>query len=65
MLEKSILRVPDVCKLLSISQPSLFRWRRIGIFPQPVKYGPNTVGWERQTVEDWLKAKKSAGQAAQ
>lgn len=65
MSEKAILRIPDVCKQYSISQPTLFRWRRIGIFPQPIKFGPNSVGWERQTVEDWLKAKKSASQAAQ
>lgn len=62
MLEKTILRVPDVCKLLSISKPTLFRWRRIGIFIPEIKFGPNSVGWYRQDVEDWLKAKKSAGQ---
>ena len=59
---RNILRVPEVCKFLSISKPTLFRWRRLELFPQPIRLGPNSVGWEQKTIEAWLAAKKPTQQ---
>lgn len=59
MNENSVLRVPDVCKILNISAPTLSRWRRIGHFPQAVQYGPNMVGWPRHVVDQWLAEKEN------
>ncbi|MEJ3960633.1 AlpA family phage regulatory protein [Brachymonas sp. G13] len=62
-LKSAILRYPEVAVLLNISQESLYRWQRVGLFPKPVKYGPRCVGWPREVVEQWL-ADKRAAQAA-
>lgn len=58
MYEKAILRAADVCSLLNVSQPTLYRWIRNERFPKGFRYGPNTVGWDRATVDAWVTAKK-------
>ncbi len=60
MYQKTILRAADVCSILNISIPSLYRWIRVGLFPKPIKYGPNCAGWESNTLDAWVEAKKSA-----
>ena len=62
MHEKSILRAADVCSILNVSMPTLYRWQRCGLFPKSIKYGPNCSGWERQTVDAFIAEKKSASQ---
>jgi prophage regulatory protein len=52
-----LLRPKDVCALLRISQPTLYRWIREKILPSPIKYGPMLTGWERDTIDDWLRQK--------
>lgn len=56
-----ILRAADVCRSLSISVPTLYRWVRDGIFPPGIHYGPKCVGWPRQAVEAWLEQKSNSG----
>lgn len=60
MFEKTVLRVADVCQILSISQPTLYRWQNIGHFPKSTKYGPGMVGWPRTVVEQWIEEKQNS-----
>ncbi len=60
-MEKTILRSPDICSLLGVSQPTFYRWIRVGRFPKGIKYGPRVVGWPRELVEKWLTEKQTAG----
>lgn len=64
MQDKTILRTADVVTLLNISKPTLYRWVREGRFPAGVKYGPNTTGWPRHVVDQWLAAKESRATAS-
>lgn len=61
----AILRVPDVCAVIQISKPTLYLWIREGLFPRGMKYGPNTVGWRRETVEAWVHEKMNPSVSAQ
>lgn len=61
MNERAILRAADVCTVLNISVPTLYRWIRLCRFPKGFAYGPHTVGWTRDSVEQWI-ANKAAGQ---
>ena len=58
-----ILRPNDVIEILNIAKPTFFRWRRLGLFPQPINFGPRCVGWRKSTVDAWL-AEKAASQTA-
>jgi predicted DNA-binding transcriptional regulator AlpA len=53
----ALLRKPDVCKIIHVSMPTLYRWIRIGHFPKPHRYGPKLTGWTPKQVQDWLTEK--------
>ena len=48
--EKLLLKQSEVLELLSISKTTLFRWRKEGIFPEPIQLGSNTVRYKTQEV---------------
>lgn len=52
----SIVRPKELCEMLSISLPTLYRWASEGYLPQKVKLGPNAVGWRYSDIEGWLKS---------
>lgn len=60
MYDRAILRAADVCALLNISAPTLYRWIKLARFPRGFPYGPHTVGWTREVVEKWIAEKQAA-----
>lgn len=64
MTGKQILRAADVACTLGVSLPCLYRWIKDERFPRGVRYGPNVVGWPRETVEKWIADKTAAGSVA-
>jgi prophage regulatory protein len=49
-----LLTVTDVCKLLRISKPTLWRLRRSGDFPDPTTVTERIFGWRRSEIDAWL-----------
>lgn len=49
-----LLTVTDVCKLLRISKPTLWRLRRSGNFPDPTTVTERIFGWRRAEIDAWL-----------
>jgi predicted DNA-binding transcriptional regulator AlpA len=56
-----LLRVADVCRLLRISKPTLWRLRRANDFPEPTEVTDRVIAWRKSEVELWLRG-RSAGQ---
>lgn len=52
-----ILRVKEVSELLSLSKSTIWRLRREGDFPEPLKLGPKSVGWYESDVTAWIKSR--------
>lgn len=52
-----LLREGDVAARLSVSIPTLRRWRKIGEGPGWLKLTGGAVRYERATLEDWLRSK--------
>jgi predicted DNA-binding transcriptional regulator AlpA len=48
------LRPSDVCRLLRISKPTLWRLRRTTGFPEPTELTDRVIGWRRSEIEVWL-----------
>jgi prophage regulatory protein len=44
----------EVLALMRVSAPTLKRWVRAGVFPAPLKVGPNTLRWRRSEIDDHL-----------
>ena len=51
MIEKRILRRPEVEKLVGLSSATIYRLMDRGAFPRPKKLGIRAVGWATAEVE--------------
>lgn len=47
----SVRRVSELC---GVSIATIWRWSSSGLFPAPVKLGPNTTRWRTNDIEAWL-----------
>ena len=57
------LRANDVCRLLRISKPTLWRLRRKHGFPEPTEVTDRVIAWRRSEVEGWLRERDRNGRA--
>lgn len=65
MLESlQLLRVADVCRLLRISKPTLWRLRRAHDFPEPMEVTDRVIAWRKAEVEGWLRERSQRWTAA-
>lgn len=53
-----ILRKHEVLDVTGISAATVYRWIKDGLFPRPVKLGPNSVGWREADVLSWLESRE-------
>lgn len=37
------------------SDVTLWRWEKAGIFPRRTKLGPNSIGYKKSSIDDWVK----------
>ena len=51
-LERQILRVADLIAQLNLSRTTIWRMRRAGEFPQPIRLSANTVGWPAHVIDE-------------
>lgn len=50
-----LLNCESVCSILNVSPTTLWRMRREGVFPNPIKIpGFSSQGWLESTVEKWI-----------
>jgi prophage regulatory protein len=52
-----MLRMRDVLAMTGISRSTLWRKIRAGDFPAPFELGVNTVAFESDAVDAWLKSR--------
>lgn len=57
-----LMKLKDVCEMLTISRATVYRWVDEGKFPEPVILGQeegkrSAVRWYEADVLDWLKSK--------
>ncbi len=53
--EERIIRATEVCRRLGISQTTLWRWRREGVFPDPKTIkGTSLQGWLESEFARWV-----------
>ena len=55
--EGRFLRKPEVLKKTGVSDTTLWRWEKKGLFPKRVTLGPNISGWWSPEVNAWEQAK--------
>ncbi len=58
--ERQILRVADLQAQLGLSRTTIWRLRRAGEFPQPIRLSANAVGWPAHLIDEWLTKRPEA-----
>ena len=58
--ERQILRVADLEAQLNLSRTTIWRLRRAGVFPQPIRLSANAVGWPADVIDEWLSERPKA-----
>jgi excisionase family DNA binding protein len=53
-LGTDMLTAAQVCKLLAMSRPTLYRWVAEKRFPSPIKMGSRMARWTPSAIESWL-----------
>lgn len=56
-----LLPLPEVCRRVGLSRPSVYRLMKAGIFPRPRKVGFRGVRWPRSVIEQWVATRELAG----
>jgi prophage regulatory protein len=59
LLEGGILSPKDTYKLTSLSGATIWRLRRQGQFPEPIRLSPGRMGWRRADIEQWLSERQA------
>ena len=61
MQENRIVRLPEVMRLTGLSKATIHRRYRDGTFPRPLRLGPQSIGWWRTEILEWLESLQRAG----
>lgn len=57
---RQILRVADLVALLNLSRTTIWRMRRAGLFPQPIRLSANAIGWPAHVIDEWIAQRPQA-----
>ena len=62
MIEKRILRRPEVEKIVGLSRASIYRLMDKDAFPRPVSLGGlRAVGWRSDEIAKWIEDRQRSG----
>lgn len=53
----TLLDTAGVCRIVGLSRQELWRRRRAGTFPEPVRLGGRRVGYSADEVQAWMRAR--------
>jgi prophage regulatory protein len=53
-MTERILTTKDVLDILTVSRSTLWRMRRRGLFPKPMRISPGRIGWRSSDFWDWV-----------
>jgi prophage regulatory protein len=56
-----IIRARDIRAATGLHPATIWRWRQVGLFPEPIRLGVQAVGWRRADINAWLDARARVG----
>lgn len=59
-MQETILRKPDVLRMIGMKQTWLNEAVNRGDFPAPVRLGARAVGWKKTEINAWLAGRERA-----
>jgi prophage regulatory protein len=58
---KQVRRPREAAARLGFSLQTMWRLRRRGEFPEPIRLSPGAVGWTDEVLDAWLEQRASSG----
>jgi prophage regulatory protein len=55
-----IVRGRDIALVTGLDRSTVWRLRRAGLFPAPLRLGVQAIGWRRADIEAWLMSRERA-----
>lgn len=55
-----VLQGKEVFKRVGLSEATVWRLRRQGKFPKPIRLSGSRIGWPEKEIEDWIAARPRA-----
>jgi len=52
--QRDLIGTPGAPGLLPFGSATLWRWVKLGMFPAPVRLGPNLVAWAKADIDTWI-----------
>ena len=59
-----IVRPRHLPQAVGLSEITIRRWRQRGEFPEPIRLGPQAIGWRRIDIDAWLASRRPANESA-
>ncbi len=56
--EVYLLKLKTVMKRCGIKKTSIYTKMQKGVFPRPVKLGPNSIAWRSDEIEAWIESRE-------
>ncbi len=65
-MRETLIRLEQLCRKLNVAPSTLWRWRKRGLFPEPVRIpGTSIQGWREKTVDELIEKHFSNAQEEQ
>lgn len=55
-----VIRINEVAKYVGLHRSTVYRLIDRKEFPAPIRLGPNSVGWLREEVDEWVVTRERA-----
>jgi len=55
-----ILKLPQVMETTALSRSSIYAYIQAKKFPSPIRIGIRAVGWESESINQWIAERKEA-----
>lgn len=64
MTTERFIDTAETCRIVGLSRQEIWRRRRAGTFPEPVRFGSRRVGYSAEEIAAWMKARLDERDAA-
>jgi len=54
---RQLLKLKEICELLSVSRSTIYYWMSERNFPRPVRLGARAVRWQAEEIKDWCRSR--------
>lgn len=59
-MKARVLRINEVAKYVGLHRSTVYRMIDRKEFPAPLRLAPNSVGWLREEIDEWVGTRKRA-----